>query len=96
LINRGIEGIVIENAYKSTILDRIDLCQILLGENRLLFTSKVPGIKNGFATALWDTEKAKLKGVPIRLDTGQTDIDILDAVEYSLSKYSKYLLAGGF
>jgi len=94
IANQGIQGITIENAYKSTILDRIDLCQYLLEEKRLLFTSKVPGIKNGFATALWDTEKAKLKGVPIRLDTGQTDVDILDAVEYSLSKYSKYLLAG--
>jgi PBSX family phage terminase large subunit len=94
--NRGIKGITVENAYKSTILDRIDLCQILLGEKLLLFTSKVPGIKNGFSTALWDTEKAKLKGVPIRLDNGQTDIDILDTVEYALIKYAKYLLAAKF
>jgi len=93
LQNRGIEGIAVENAFKSTILDRIDLCQILLAERRLLFTSKTPGIKDGFSTALWDTEKGKLKGVPIRLDNGQTDIDVLDSVEYALIKYAKYFLA---
>jgi hypothetical protein len=94
LMNRGIEGVTVENAYKSTILDRIDLCQILLGERRLLFTSKTPGVKKGFSTALWDAEKARLKGVPVRLDNGQTDIDILDATEYALIKYANYLLAG--
>jgi hypothetical protein len=42
---KGIEGVTVENAYKSTILDRIDLCQLLLAEKRLLFTENVPGIK---------------------------------------------------
>ena len=93
LINRGIEGITFEPAYKSTILDRIDLIQILLSDKRFLFTSKVPRTKKGFQNALWDTQKAKIKGIPVRLDTGQTDIDILDAVEYAVIKYAKYLLA---
>jgi PBSX family phage terminase large subunit len=92
---RGIKDVKIINAYKSTILDRIDLCQVLLGEKRLLFTSKVPGIKAGFSTALWDTEKQKLKGVPVRLDNGTTDIDILDCVEYALIRYANYLLGAG-
>jgi PBSX family phage terminase large subunit len=93
LREKGITGISVVNAYKSTILDRIDLCQILLGEKRLLFTEKVPCIKKAFSTALWDTEKQKLKGVPVRLDNGTTDIDILDCVEYALTKYANYLLA---
>jgi hypothetical protein len=92
---RGIKDVKIINAYKSTILDRIDLCQVLLGEKRLLFTSNVPGIKAGFATALWDTEKQKLKGVPVRLDNGTTDIDILDCVEYAIIRYANYLLGAG-
>jgi PBSX family phage terminase large subunit len=93
LREKGITGISVVNAYKSTILDRIDLCQILLGEKRLLFTENVPCIKKAFSTALWDTEKQKLKGVPVRLDNGTTDIDILDCVEYALTKYANYLLA---
>jgi hypothetical protein len=92
---RGIKDIKIINAYKSTILDRIDLCQVLLGEKRLLFTSNVPGIKAGFSTALWDTEKQKLKGGPVRLDNGTTDIDILDCVEYAITRYANYLLGAG-
>ena len=91
----GIEGITIENAYKSTILDRVDLVQILLSERRLLFTQNVPNTKKGFLTALWDSEKGKLKGVPVRLDNGTTDIDILDATEYALIKYARYLLVAG-
>jgi hypothetical protein len=43
--------------------------------------------------ALWDQEKGRLKGVPIRLGNGSTDIDILDATEYALVKYANYLMA---
>jgi PBSX family phage terminase large subunit len=94
LINSGIEGIAIENAYKSTILDRIDLSQILLGEKRLLFTQNVPNLKKAFLTAMWDSKKSKLKGVPIRLDDGSNPhYDLLDCFEYSVIKYAKYLLA---
>ena len=89
----GIEGIEVRNCFKGSILDRIDLCQILLAEQRLLFTENVPGVKKGFSTALWDIEKGKLKGAPVRRDDGTSDIDILDSVEYSLARYSSYLLA---
>jgi len=89
---QGID-VEIENAYKSTILDRVELCQILLSEKRLLFTDQVPGLKKAFSTALWDSsDKAKLKGVPIRLDNGSSDICSLDALEYSLTKYANYLM----
>jgi hypothetical protein len=91
---QGIDGLKIENCYKSTILDRIDVFNYLLGQNRLFFTEAVPRVKAGFSTALWDQEKGKLKGIPIRLDNGSTDIDILDATEYALVKYSNYLMAG--
>jgi len=91
---QGIKGLKIEDCYKSTILDRIDLVNYLLGQGRLIFTKAVPHVKAGFAQALWDTEKGKLKGIPARLDNGTSDIDILDATEYALSKYSNYLMAG--
>jgi phage terminase large subunit len=91
---QGIGGLKIEDCYKSTILDRIDLVNYLIGQNRLFFTEAVPRTKAGFASALWDQEKGKLKGIPIRLDNGSTDIDILDATEYALIKYANYLMAG--
>jgi hypothetical protein len=94
VIEREID-VTLEDVWKSTILDRIDLVQLLLGEGRLLFTEAVPGIKAAFSTALWDEKKGKLKGVPIRLDNGTTDIDILDATEYALVKYTNYLMAAG-
>jgi PBSX family phage terminase large subunit len=91
----GTEGISIQNAFKSTILDRVDLCQLLLAEQRLLFTENVPATKAAFNTALWDSKQGRIKGVPTRLDNGSTDIDILDCVEYSLTRYANYLLAAG-
>ena len=93
-INKRKIDVTILDAYKSTILDRVELCQILLGEKRLLFLPECQGIKSGFANALWDSsEKQKLKGVPARLDNGTSDIDILDCVEYALTRWTEYLLA---
>jgi PBSX family phage terminase large subunit len=93
IIEQNINGIEIVNAFKSSILDRIDMTQILFGEKRLLLTSNVPNMKQAFSNALWDTKKSKLKGVPIRLDDGTSDIDSLDAFEYAVIKYANYLLA---
>jgi hypothetical protein len=94
LINRQIEGISIENAYKSTILDRIDLSQILLAEKRLLFTHSVPNLKKAFLNAMWDSKKSKLKGVPVRLDDGSNPYyDLLDSFEYAVIPYARYLMA---
>ena len=89
----GIEGIEIRNCYKGAILDRIDLCQILLAEKRLLFTSAVPKTKAAFNTAMWDSEQGKIKGCPTRLDNGSSDIDILDSLEYAINRQANYLLA---
>jgi phage terminase large subunit len=93
LQKKGITGIRITNCYKSSIIDRIDLSQILIGEKRMFFTDKVPGLKAAYKTALWDTKKGKEKGIPVRLDDGTTDIDSLDAHEYSFTAYLNYLLA---
>jgi phage terminase large subunit len=89
----GLIGISIHNCYKGLINDRIDLEQILLSEKRLYFTDKVPGLKAAYSTALWDIEKQKKEGKPIRLDNGTSDIDSLDAHEYSINSYTNYLTA---
>jgi hypothetical protein len=61
---RGLKNVKVENAFKGTIIDRIDLCQLLLSEGRLLFTEKVPNLKAAFQSALWDTTRAKSKRYP--------------------------------
>jgi phage terminase large subunit len=90
---KGLTGVKMYNCHKGLINDRIDLEQILLSEKRIYFTDKVPGLKAAYATALWDVEKQKKEGKPIRLDDGTTDIDSLDAHEYSINSYANYLMA---
>ncbi|MCL2174582.1 MAG: PBSX family phage terminase large subunit [Treponema sp.] len=92
ILENDIDGIHVQDAYKDTILNRIDLCQFLLAEKRLLFTENVPEIKKAFLTALWDTEKQKIKKVPIRRDDGTSNICALDTVEYALTRYTNYLM----
>ena len=93
LAKKNITGIVIKNANKGLIVDRINLSQILLSEKRIFFTDKVPGLKAAYKTAVWDVKEQQKKGVPVRLDDGTADIDSLDTHEYSISSYAKYLLA---
>jgi PBSX family phage terminase large subunit len=90
---KGLFNVKIYNCYKGLINDRIDLEQILLSEKRIFFTDKVPGLKAAYSTALWDVEKQKKEGKPIRLDNGTTDICSLDAHEYSINSYANYLMA---
>ena len=89
----GLLGVSVQNCYKGQINDRIDLEQILLSEKRLFFTARVPGLKAAYSTAIWDTEKQKKEGKPIRLDNGTILIDPLDAHEYSINSYANYLTA---
>jgi len=93
ILKKGITGIRIANAYKATILERIEAAQILLGENRLFFTDKVPKLKESYKTALWDAKEAA-KGKIVRLDDGLScSVDELDTHEYSISSWISYLLA---
>jgi hypothetical protein len=90
---RNIGGIDIRNCYKGTILERIDLHQILLSERRLKFTDAVPRLREAFQTQLWDIEKQRSKGKPVLLDNGATDVDAWDAFGYAINSFASYLLA---
>jgi PBSX family phage terminase large subunit len=96
LLKRREAGVSVQPCYKGEIIDRIDLSQTLLAQKRLYFTDKVPGLKAAYKTALWDVERQKKLGRPFRLDNGTTDVDALDAHEYSLSTYAGTLLAKGY
>ena len=43
-------------------------------------------VTNGLSVAVWDTKAAE-KGKDVRLDNFSTDIDILDAFEYSWERF---------
>lgn len=79
----------VRNALKTPIKDRIDLVTKLIGQGRLqLMRETTVPLQRGLQNAMWDTKK-----VDTRLDNGTaSDIDILDAFEYSIEEYTNNLL----
>lgn len=75
-------------ALKKPINDRIELVARLLGQDRIKFVrDSTKPLQYGLRTAVWN-EKQEGK----RLDDGTSDIDIIDAFEYSLEEYMDNLL----
>lgn len=87
-IKRAI-AVKVENCFKSTINDRIQLTCQLFSQGRLKIIDKCEGLINAFENAIWDNKK-----IDVRLDDGTVDIDYLDAFEYSINNFSKYFVAG--
>lgn len=79
----------IKKALKKEIKSRIDLVIKLLGQNRLFFMRETTKpLQKGLREAVWDDKQPDT-----RLDDGKTsDIDILDAFEYSIEEYMNELL----
>ena len=73
------------NSYKSTILERIRATDSLVYNGRLWFTEHADTVVSALEEALWDSKAAE-NGEMVRLDNGTTDIDTLDAFEYSFSR----------
>lgn len=81
----------ISNAKKTPILDRIRLTTVLMGGGRFYYLPTADTLRKALCTALWDDKK--VEGKPdTRLDNGSTDIDSLDAFEYSVERHTKELL----
>lgn len=74
---------VIRGSKKENISDRIQITIKLIGGDRLFYTKYAETAKEALEKALWDDSKVvDLK----RLDNGTTDIDTLDAFEYSIER----------
>ncbi|MGM9594161.1 MAG: terminase large subunit domain-containing protein [Candidatus Onthomonas sp.] len=71
------------NAKKRPILDRIRLTSILMGGGRFWYLPQAATLRDALSTALWS---GKHPGVDERLDDGTTDVDSLDAFEYSIER----------
>ena len=78
----------VENSAKIKITDRIRLTCILMGGGRFWLMPEAATLREALATALYS---GKHPGVDERLDDGSTDIDTLDAYEYTIERDFKRL-----
>ena len=81
----------VKNSLKLPINDRIKLTLLLMAQNRLFVTRDCPHLIDAFKTAVYDSAKNE----DTRLDDGTSDIDSLDAFEYSIEPWYKALEAAG-
>mgnify|MGYP003277042029 CR=1 FL=1 len=83
----------IGNAAKIEINDRIRLVSVLMGAGCFWYLPEAGTVRDALATALWS---GKNPTKDERLDDGSTDIDTLDALEYSIERnYKRFLKARG-
>lgn len=79
----------IKNSIKNPIVDRIRATNTLIYENRLyLVEGETKTAQEALEMAVWDSKKID----PERLDDGTSDIDTLDALEYSFEKHIRRLV----
>ncbi len=88
-VERRFPWISVYPAKKRTINDRIRCTVRLMGASRFFITDDCESLEIAFSDAVWDKE---VKDKDERLDDGSTDIDSLDAFEYTIERDMKYLI----
>jgi len=78
----------VKNAIKMEINDRIRLVLLLMAQKRLYIYRKCEHLIDALQTAVYDPKSYEDK----RLDDGTSDIDSLDAFEYTLEPWYKQLI----
>lgn len=73
----------IKNSLKNPIVDRIRATNALISLGKLSYTSDCQSLVDAMLTAVWDDTKLD----DVRLDNGTSDIDTLDAAEYSWESF---------
>ena len=89
LRNRGLGNRVIRGSRKIRVNDRIRLVGSLIGTRRLWYTKLAQSAKEALSQSLWDE---KVIGQEVRLDNGTTDVDTLDAFEYTIETNYRRLM----
>ena len=84
-------GTQVKNALKLQITDRIRLVVLLTKQGRFKVSRSCPHLIDALQTAIYDPDKFEDE----RLDDGTSDIDSLDAFEYSIEPYYKDLERAG-
>ncbi len=82
-------SIPIRDARKIEVVDRIRLVAGLIARNKFFYTQNSGTVKDALVNAVWDESKDKTT----RLDDGTSDIDTLDAMEYSIERYVRKLVS---
>lgn len=84
-------AIPVWNSRKNEIIDRIRATVSLMAQGRFYLTKDCESLEQALETAVYDSSKI----VDERLDNGTSDIDSLDAFEYSWERYLKRYMRGG-
>lgn len=86
-------GVIVKNSLKREINDRIRATTMLMGGGRFhIIAAECQTLIDAFQGAVWDD---KAIGKEVRLDDGTSDIDTLDAFEYSFERYIPQLIRSG-
>lgn len=88
-VEKRFPWISVRAARKKEINDRIRCTVRLMGAGRFFITDDCGSLDTAFSDAVWDKE---VKEKDERLDDGSTDIDSLDAFEYTIERDMKYLI----
>lgn len=82
-------GVIVKNAHKKPINDRIEFQLMLLSTKRLFFMFTATTCIEAYRTAVYNSQKGHENE---RLDDGTTDIDTMDASEYTLEPYMRNMM----
>ena len=88
-VEKRFPWIVVRQAKKATILDRIRCTVRLMGAGRFWITEDCKSLQTAFSDAVWNKD---VKDKDERLDDGSTDIDSLDAFEYTIERDMRELI----
>lgn len=78
--------VIVRPAKKIRIKDRINCTVRLMGAGRFFITKDCESLSKAFQEAVWDSKTDE------RLDDGSSDIDSLDAFEYTIERDIRYLI----
>ena len=80
--------VIVRPAEKKAIKDRIDCTVRLMGAGRFFITDDCESLSTALSEAVWNSKVNHDE----RLDDGSSDIDSLDAFEYTIERYIGYLI----
>lgn len=88
-VEKKFPWIVVRKAKKASIIDRIRCTVRLMGAGRFWITEDCKYLQTALSDAVWNKD---VKDKDERLDDGSTDIDSLDAFEYTIERDMRELI----
>ena len=82
-LSENCAGVTVGESAKKRINDRIAFVNSLMAAGKFHILCECTRLRAGLSEAVWDPDSACDK----RLDDFTSDIDILDAMEYSVERY---------